>query len=103
MDSIFSDISIAWEDFTWQLAVAVFVAYAIVDALYAYYTIVTVKLKPFKSASTSFLMHFLLAFGVVNYTENFLYIFPLASGSFLGTYFMVKREYYKSLGLKGEM
>ncbi len=40
-------------------------------------------------------MHFLLAFGVVNYVGNFLYVVPLALGSWIGTYLVVRREEIK--------
>lgn len=34
-------------------------------------------------------MHFLMAFGVLNFTENWLYVFPLALGLWIGTYITV--------------
>ena len=73
------------------LALAIFLAYFLIDALYAYYTLAVVGREAFKSASIGAFMHFLLAFGVINYVQNFLYIIPLAAGSWLGTYFAVKR------------
>lgn len=79
-------------DFNWFIAVLVFVSYIIIDGLYAKYTLEVVSLKPYQSATIGSLMHFLLAFGVINYTENWLYIFPVVVGSWFGTYFMVKFE-----------
>jgi len=70
----------------------VFFAYIIVDAMYAYYTILVVELRPVKSATVGSLIHFLLAFGVINYTDNFLYVIPLAVGSWFGTYLAVKNK-----------
>ncbi len=81
------------------------VAYILVDGLYAYYTLSVTRLRPLAAATTGFLMHFILAFGVLNYVNNFLYIIPLAFGSFLGTYIIVHRErksYEKTLPKKSE-
>lgn len=76
----------------WLIAALIFISYILIDGLYAKYTFEVVSLKPFKSATIGSLMHFLLAFGVVNYTQNWLYIIPLAAGSWLGTYYVVKFE-----------
>ena len=73
-------------------AVLIFAAYLVIDGLYAYYTYAVVKKDPFAAATTGFVMHFLLAFGVINYVGNFLYVIPLAMGSWVGTYLMVRRE-----------
>ena len=81
-----------WQQFDVKVALIVFVAYLLVDAMYAYYTIVVTKKKPFAAASVGALMHFLIAFGVLNYVQNYLYIIPLALGSFIGTYLMVRYE-----------
>ena len=35
-------------------------------------------------------MHFLIAFGVLNYVQYYLYVLPLALGSWIGTYIVVK-------------
>ncbi len=72
------------------LVIGVFVAYTLVDGLYAYYTIAVVNRDAFKSATTGAAMHFLLALGVISYVKNYLYIIPLAAGSWLGTYIVVK-------------
>ncbi|MEY4723766.1 MAG: hypothetical protein RLZZ324_1279, partial [Candidatus Parcubacteria bacterium] len=76
--------------FDWPLAVLVFFTYAVIDAMYAWYTLVVTARRPFASANVSFLMHFLLAFGVLTYTSNPLYIIPLACGSWVGTFLVVK-------------
>lgn len=81
-----------WKNFDFILAGIIFLAYFIIDALYAYYTYSVVKKKPFIAATTGFFMHFLLAIGVINYVENYLYVFPLAMGSWLGTYLVVLNE-----------
>lgn len=78
------------EDFNVWIAIGLFSAYLVVDSLYAIYTISVVERKAFLSANISFTMHLLLAVGVVSYTDNFLYILPLASGSWIGTYLTTK-------------
>lgn len=80
---IFSSINV-W------IALALFVGYAIVDGMYAYYTLAVVKRRALAAASTSFVMHFILAAGVLSYTKNFAYIVPLAVGSFVGTYLVTR-------------
>ncbi|HXK37713.1 MAG TPA: hypothetical protein VJ579_01440 [Candidatus Paceibacterota bacterium] len=86
------DISSHWQTFDLKIAVTVFVAYMIVDAMYAYYTIAVTNKRPFASASVGALMHFLIAFGVLNYVQNYLYIVPLAIGSWIGTYLVVRHD-----------
>lgn len=83
------------EDFNIWIAVGVFVAYLAVDALYAMYTITVVERRAIASANISFVMHFLLAVGVLSYTDNFIYIIPLAIGSWVGTFFATKYFYSK--------
>lgn len=73
-------------------ALIVFVIYVLVDGMYAYYTLEVTKRRPYSAASIAALMHFLLAYGVINYTENYGYIIPLALGSWVGTFIVVRRE-----------
>lgn len=79
-----------WQQFDFVIALTVLVAYLVVDGMYAYYTIAVTKKKPMTSASVGAIMHFMIAFGVLNYVQNYLYIFPLAIGSWFGTYLVVK-------------
>lgn len=72
-------------------ALLIFLAYIIIDGLFAYYTQMVISKKPLLSATSGALIHFLLAFGVINYVQNYLYIIPLALGSWVGTYLVVKR------------
>ena len=78
--------------FNFKIALIIFAAYIIVDGMYAYYTIQVTKRKPFSAATTGALMHFLLAVGVLNYVQNYLYLIPLALGSWIGTYIVVKKN-----------
>ena len=82
------------QEFNYLLAFGVFLAYVLVDALYAFYTLEVVRRSPVTAATTGAAMHFLLALGVISYIKNYLYIIPLAIGSWLGTYLVVK--YYKN-------
>lgn len=74
------------------IALGVLVAYFIVDAMYAHYTLAVADLKAVPAAYTGAPMHFLLALGVMSYVQNYLYIIPVAIGSWFGTYMIVKRE-----------
>ncbi len=86
------EILILFNDFNRLIALGVMVGYIVVDALYAKYTLEVVSLNPVRSANIAALMHILLAYGVLNYTENWLYVIPLVIGSWLGTYLMVRFE-----------
>ncbi len=80
-----------WNDFSWIIAIGVFVTYFVADALYAQYTLAVAEYRPVAAANTGALLHFLLALGVLSYVENYLYIFPIALGSWCGTYVLLKR------------
>ncbi len=86
------DIMSHWQSFNLQIALVVFFAYLLIDAMYAYYTLAVTKKKPVTSASIGALMHFLIAFGILNYIQNYLYVVPLVLGSWLGTYLVVKYD-----------
>ncbi len=85
-------MNIALSSFNFGIAIIVFVAYVLVDGMYAYYTLRVTERKPYSAATTGALMHFILAFGVLNYVQNYLYVIPLALGSWVGTYIVVRRE-----------
>lgn len=80
------------EEFSIVVCVSVFVAYAVIDALYAWYVYAVAKHRAFMSANIGAGMHFLMAYGVISYTNNWWYILPLAAGSWLGTFCVVKWE-----------
>ena len=73
-------------------AFIVFIAYVVVDGMYAYYTLAVADKKPVRAATVGALMHFLIAVGVLSYVQNYLYIIPLALGSWIGTYAVVLRS-----------
>jgi hypothetical protein len=80
-----------WHNFSYITALIIFIAYLVVDGMYAYYTLAITKHKAITAATTGALMHFLLAFGVINYVNNYLYVVPLALGSWIGTFLVIKR------------
>lgn len=81
-----------WRSFDLTIAVTVFAAYLLIDAMYAYYTLSVTEKKPVIAASVGSIMHFLIAFGVLNYIQNYLYVIPLALGSWVGTYLVVRHS-----------
>lgn len=86
-------IILHWQQFDSKVALIVFAAYFLTDAMYAYYTLAVTRKKPARAASVGALMHFLIAFGVLNYVQNYLYVIPLACGSWIGTYIVVRYEH----------
>jgi hypothetical protein len=86
------DIAMHLQSVDMKIALTVFVAYVLVDAMYAYYTIAVTQRRPIASASVGAMMHFFIAFGVLNYVQNYLYIIPLALGSWVGTYLVVEHD-----------
>lgn len=79
-------------EFNFLTAGLIFLAYILIDGMYAFYTQSIIKKKAVVSATTGALMHFLIAFGVLNYVQNFWYVIPLALGSWVGTYLVVKSD-----------
>ena len=79
-------------EFSWITALLIFMTYVIIDILYAYYIMCVEERRPFKAAATTSMIYSLLAYGVVSYSQNILYLIPLAAGAFFGTFIMV---YYK--------
>lgn len=77
--------------FSWLIAIAVFFAYIVIDFLYAAYTIYIQRKKAATAAWAGALMYSLMAFGIMEYTHNPLYIIFVAAGSWIGTYYSVKK------------
>lgn len=78
------------------VGVAIFIGYILIDAMYASYTFEINRLHEVHAATVGAFIHLLLAFGVLNYIGNFLYVIPLAMGSWVGTYYSVRAERLKS-------
>lgn len=80
------------QDFQISKAVIIFFTYIIIDILYALYVIFVSRKRAFSAALVSSGIYSLGAFGVVTFSKNPLYLLPLATGAFLGTYLVVKCE-----------
>jgi hypothetical protein len=76
--------------FDWATACLIFVVYVVIDMLYALYILCVGRHQALAAATISAVLYSLLAFGVVSYSKNILYLIPLASGAFLGTFITVK-------------
>lgn len=81
-----------WQGFRYEVAGLIFIAYFLIDAMYAYYTLAVVGKKPFIAASVGATMHLLIAFGILSYVQNYLYLIPIVLGSWLGTFYVVNRD-----------
>ncbi len=77
------------EDFDLMTAAAVFLTYVVIDVLYAWYIIAVGKSKALVAASLSSVIYSLLAFGILAYAKNIVYLAPLAAGAFVGTFIVV--------------
>ena len=77
-------------DFSFITASCIFVTYVAIDMLYAWYIMSVNKRHAITAAILTSIIYSLLAFGVVSYSKNILYLIPLASGAFIGTFVMVK-------------
>ena len=85
-------IAHAWHGFNSLLALGIFFAYLAIDALYAKYTLSVTRHQASLAAMLSVIIYLLLAFGVVSYIQNFLYLVPLGAGAWIGTYLVVWQE-----------
>jgi tryptophan-rich sensory protein len=78
------------DEFQWTTAWLVFTTYFVVDILYARYITEVAKKRAFRAAVISCFLYSLLAYGVISYSRNTLYLVPLVCGAFLGTYVTVR-------------
>lgn len=78
------------QDFSYTTGTMIFVTYIVIDMLYAWYILCVGRRKAFTASALSSVIYSLLAFGVVSYSQNIMYLIPLASGAFLGTYLTVR-------------
>jgi uncharacterized membrane protein len=82
-------------EFNWLQAIVLFFASAILDAVFALYTVAVVKSKALTASSMSLLTYLLMAVGILSFVKNRWYVMPLALGAFTGTYLVVKYEAVK--------
>jgi hypothetical protein len=85
------------KDFSWVTAALIFFTYVAIDMLYAFYIMCVEERKAVPAAATTSLIYSLLAYGVVSYSQNILYLIPLASGAFFGTFLMVTLKRRKEM------
>lgn len=67
----------------------VFVAYFVLDAAYAAYTIALTKHQPHRAALLAILIYACTAYGVRNYVNDAIYLIPLVLGAWSGTFVTV--------------
>ncbi len=77
-------------DFDPFVALCVFATYVLIDILYAAYILEVGRRRAFRAAALSSVIYGLLAYGILTYSHNPLYIVPLVLGAFLGTYITVR-------------
>ena len=79
-------------EFSWFIAATLFATYVVVDVLYALYIVCVERRDALRAAALSAILYSLLAFGVVTYSQNTLYLIPIAAGAFVGTYVTVRYQ-----------
>jgi hypothetical protein len=79
-------------EFNWLIAFGVFIASALLDAVFAVYIFAINKHQAHLAGVMSFITYALMAVGIVNYVQNKWYIVPTAFGAYLGTFLIVKYE-----------
>lgn len=92
MDELLAKLAVDWHNASWLMALFVFMSYFAIDAMYVYYTHMVTERKFLQAANISFVMHFLLAGGVLSYTHNAFYVLPLSLGSWAGTFWFTRRS-----------
>lgn len=89
-------------EFNWLLAVGLFFASLLLDAIFALYTVAVIKTQALRAASLSLVTYLLYAVGLLKFIDNNYYIVPLALGAFAGSYMVVKYEAVKKARKKSD-
>lgn len=92
MDDLLRKTAQYWQEADWSVAVFLCAAYFAIDAMNVYYLNMVAARRPVQAANISFAMHFFIAIGVLSYTHNPFYILPVATGSWIGTYWFTLRS-----------
>lgn len=79
-------VKTAMNDFSIGTALLIFSAYVLIDALYAYWTLMIVKKEPWKAGLSAGAIYTLTMIGTLQVVDDWRYIFPIALGSFVGTF-----------------
>ncbi|HSX41273.1 MAG TPA: hypothetical protein VLF21_01360 [Candidatus Saccharimonadales bacterium] len=87
------DLSLSHALSTFQpvVAIGLFFAYIVMDALFALYTLAVSQKRPLKAANISFIYWFVASLGIIGFVSNYLYVGSIALGSWVGTYLVVKQ------------
>ncbi len=80
------------------LAAGLFVIYFLLDAINSYFTIKVIEMAPYPAAFAGCTMHLFIALGVLSYTNNFWYLFPMMTGSWFGIYMLLSYRKHKAKG-----
>ncbi|MEX2515133.1 MAG: hypothetical protein WD335_03320 [Candidatus Paceibacterota bacterium] len=90
----FIDVSlpVLWAEFSFLIALLIFIAYIVIDALNTYYTSAVADKRPVAAATSGAVVYIIIAFGIFSFTENILYLVPLVMGSWVGTFIVVRRQ-----------
>ena len=79
-----------WNDFSFKKAAIIFFLQIVIDGVYGYYVRAASGGRPMAAANSGAAIHLLVVFSTISYVKNWLYIFPLAAGSWVGTYLITK-------------
>lgn len=71
------------------IAIAVFGATVVTDAVYVFFTAAVASRHRFRAANWSSIWYLLSAFSVISYTGNPIYVVFAATGSWVGAYLSV--------------
>lgn len=83
-------------DFSILKAFMITVAYILIDAQYATYTMLIQKQRAFAAALVASLMYALMAYGIIAYTSEPIYVIFVSIGSFIGTYLAIRINIWHS-------
>jgi uncharacterized membrane protein YfcA len=73
-------------------AVGIFLLTAGMDALHAVYTKAVGDDQAVLAASSGSVIYIISAFSVIHYTQDWRYLIAMCTGSWVGTYVMVRRK-----------
>lgn len=79
-------------NFNILIFLGLFFAYLIFDVLYVKYILYVSKLHAFKVANISAMMYIITTVSTLIYVNNFIYIFSIIAGAWLGSFVSIKIE-----------
>ena len=93
-DYFLSNLVIDVNNFSYIIAFTIFYVYLIINVMWTNYTLSVTSYKSGIAATTSLITYVLSALGIISVVENYLYLIPLAIGTWTGTYFMIQKVKY---------